>query len=265
MAFLLIAILPKTVGAIPAGTDTLPHFRLVYSFGDEGTDKYEINIYKKGGKYYADNISPVFYVGSRSTGAWSAELNAGKIAACLTFLGRMRSQPEECPEVSTSIKDYLVTTGTETIHVRGDCDWDGMDFFDLRSALFTEKFADLDARRLALGDSLSRKLTGKWYFAPIKTKFKAGEYFTLSRAPGPGLSCTWQFGVNSSFKSSCNDVLNLEYSTRYVLNLDGNNYFEIQGGATTDANGNTTIRNFGAAFTIESVNESELKLKFLRR
>jgi hypothetical protein len=248
----------------PSGDSLLPMHILLYT-GDDPAEKHEINIYSRGGKYFADNLAPFYYAGKKTDGVWTTELSRSKIAACHRFMDKARKAPAECPDISNSSKNYQITYGTESIHIEGDCDWGDMGYFDLRSVLFGDKFAKLDTVRLLMSDSVSKLLTGKWYFRPLKTKLRKGVLFVLSRETDRHRSCFWEFGKNSYFKSSCNDALNLTYSNKYVLSFDGDTYFEVQGGATRDKNGNLTIRNFGAMFTIESIDSEYLKIRYLHR
>lgn len=245
--------------------DTLTPFRVVYMAGDDASERAEIVVFKKGDRYVAENAAPQFYIGKNKVDKWRTELNAAQIAACIQFQKKAGTLPAECPEVSLATKTYQITANNKTTTIQGDCDWEGIDFFDLRSALFSEYYAQLDARRRAFTDSLSSLLNGKWYFAAPLGKPEPGSRITLQKKRDKTNSCFWEMGKNSSFKSTCNEYINLSYSIRYALNTEGNIFFEIQGGTTTDAEGNTSIRNFGATYVIESVDEQELKLKFLRR
>jgi hypothetical protein len=252
-------------GYFPPSTDTLLPMHIVLNTGEDPVEKHEMKIYQRGNKYYADNLAPFNYAGKKTDGVWTTELSRSKIAACLRFIDRARKVSDECPDVSNSAKNYLITYGNETINSLGDCDWGDMGYFDLRSVLFGDRFAKLDTTRLLMSDSVSKLLTGRWYFKPLKTPLRKGVLFVLSRETDKHRNCYWEFGKNSYFKSSCNDELNLTYSNKYVLSFDGDTYFEVQGGATRDKNGNLTIRNFGAMFTIESIDSAYLKIRYMRR
>lgn len=77
--------------------------------------------------------------------------------------------------------------------------------------------------------------------------------------------CSWVFGKENSFKSSCNKVFDFTYSNKYEWQVDGDIYFKIQPGIITDKNGSMTVGNYDATFTLEALTENELKLKFLWR
>jgi hypothetical protein len=233
--------------------------------GDDASERAEIVVYRLGNKYFAENAAPQFYIGKNKVDLWRTELNATQVATCMQFQKKAGTLPAECPEVSMVPKTYQITANNKTTTIQGDCDWDGIDFFDLRSALFSEYYTQLDARRRAFTDSLSSLLHGKWYFSAPPGKPEPGSRLTLQKKQNNTKTCFWEMGKNSSFKSTCNEYINLSYSIRYALNTEGNIFFEIQGGTTTDADGNTSIRNFGATFVIDSVDDLELKLKFLRR
>ncbi|MCF8451360.1 MAG: hypothetical protein K9G49_15915 [Taibaiella sp.] len=261
---LLLLALPAFVIGSPAN-DTLTPFKITYTSGEEGYGKSEINIYKQNNKYYARNVAPYFFIGTKTDSIWVSELSQDKIQTCIELLNRAKNLPEECPETSSATKEYQITYGNNTIKIRGDCDWEDLDFINFRSQLFYEKFAILEAKRLALIDSLNKQLRGKWHFIPFKNMFNRGDILLLKKVADADYSCTWQMGESSTFSSTCNDVLNLSYSIRYLLNVDGDIYIEIQGGSTVEKNGSMKVRNFGATFTIEAISSEELKLKFLWR
>lgn len=243
----------------------LPPFQVTFISGEETPEKCEIRVFLDNGKYFATNISPAFYVGTRKIPAWTTELTPDKIKTCQKFLERARTFTEECPITSTVPKSYTIAAGNENMYITGDCDWDDIDFLYLRGILFYEDFVKLEQERAALRKDLHNQLAGTWYFAPLTAKPEKGDMLVLSRTSGPGQSCTWQFSESNYFKSSCNDVLNLAYSVKYLLNMDGGRMLEIQGGTTTDKDGNSHVRNYGATYSIESVSPGELRLRYMWR
>lgn len=245
--------------------DTLTPFNIVLYSGDEAIEKFEIKVYKKDDKFYADNITPYFYFGKQTDSVWTVELDQFKVLKCNKFLSKAKSLPKECPERSTSIKDYTITFANDTIKIRGDCDWDSLDFFSLRQLLFKDKFEELELKKSNLINDLNKKIIGKWYFKPLKTDLKRDDYFVLTKTNDFNSECRWVFGKEHSFKSSCNKILDFTYSDKYEWQVDGDIYFKIQPGIITDKNGSMTVGNYDATFTLEALAENELKLKFLWR
>ncbi len=247
------------------GQTPLEPFRVVYITGDENPERNEINIYGRDGKFYAENLAPSFYIGKQVISSWTTELNAEKISTCRKFLNHARALPADCPVASPVPKEYRIFTAADSFTVTGDCDWEDIDFLYLRGILFYENFAKLEQQRAALRKELNKQLYGKWYFTPMAAKPEKGDILTLVKTPGPGQTCTWEFGESNSFKSTCNEVLNLAYSVKYLLNMDGGRVMEIQGGTTTDKDGNSHVRNYGATWSVESVSPSELRLRYMWR
>lgn len=70
-----------------------------------------------------------------------------KVSKYNKFLSKAKSLPKECPELSTSIKEYTITFANDTIKIRGDCDWDSLDFFSLRQLLFKDKFEQFELKK----------------------------------------------------------------------------------------------------------------------
>ena len=127
--------------------DSVPSFKIVLYSGDEAIQKFEIRVYKKANKFFAENISPYFYYGKQTDSVWTVELDQFKISNCNKFLTKAKSLPKECPKLSSSIKDYTITIGQDTLKIRGDCEWDSLDFFSLRQLLFKEKFEELELKK----------------------------------------------------------------------------------------------------------------------
>jgi hypothetical protein len=245
--------------------DTLTPFNVLLYSGDEAVQKFEIRVYSKADKYYADNISPYFYFGKQTESVWTVELDQLKLSICNKFLNKAKSLPNECPVQSTSIKDYTITYAKDTIKIKGDCEWDSLDFFSLRHLLFKDKFEELELKKSKLIDDLNRKVIGKWYFKPLKTEPKGDDDFILTKTNDFNSECNWEFGNEQSFKSSCNKIFDFTYSDKYEWQVDGNIYFKIQPGIITGKNGSMIVGNYDATFTLESLTDNELKLKFLWR
>ncbi|MBX2906763.1 MAG: hypothetical protein KF744_12040 [Taibaiella sp.] len=243
----------------------LEPFRVIFRSGDDLSEYNEINIYRKDGKYYAANLAPTFYIGAQAISSWTTELNAEKINTCIKFLKRARALPEECPVASPVPKEYKIISASDSFTISGDCDWEDLDFLFLRGILFYENFAKMEQERAAIRKDLNKQLFGTWYFTPFSRMPEKGEQITLVRAPGAGQTCKWEFGESNSFKSSCNEILNQAFSVKYLLNMDGGHTMEIQGGTTTDKDGNSHVRNYGSTWSIESISPSELKLRYMWR
>lgn len=250
--------------SIPIG-DKEPWFNIVLYSGDEAIEKFEIKVYKMADRYFAENITPYFYYGKQTESIWTVELDQFNISNCNKFLNKAKSLPKECPQLSTSIKDYTITIEQDTLKIRGECEWDSLDFFTLRQLLFKDKFAELELKKSNLIIDLNRKLIGKWYFKPLNAELKRDDYFILTKTNDFNSECSWEFGKEYSFKSSCNNIFDFSYSNKYEWQVDGDIYFKIEPGIITDKNGIMTVGNYDATFTLEKLMDNELKLKFLWR
>ena len=243
--------------------DTLTPFNIVLYSGDEVVQKFELNFYKKFGKYYADNITPYFYSGKNSDSVWTTELDKSKLAACNKFLSRAKLLPKKCPEISSSVSYYTISYAKDTLRISGDCDWDSLDFFALRQQLFKERFLELESKRARLINALSKKVTGKWYFRDVKLKYKRGDSIILTKVSTPHSNCSWEFGAEHSFKTNCNKSFNLAYSKEYEWHVDGDIYLQVQAGYIIKKNGIIQGKNNDITFTLDEVTDTELRLKFL--
>jgi hypothetical protein len=244
-------------------TDTLTTFHLIHYSGDEAVKRYEMRIFKQSNKYYAEYISPLFYVGTRIDTGWKVELGNEKIQECIKFLSIAKNLPHECEEISSSVEDYEIMFTNDTLKIKGDCNWTGLDFFGLTQILFKDRLLELEMARKRAINSLNTKIAGKWYFSPLSKRPKMDDYIILTRANSFQSNCFWEFGDNNNFKSSCNEFLDLTHSVKYEWHLEEHFYLVIQGGVVTDKYGTTTVTNYGAIFILDSLGDNKLLLKFL--
>jgi len=256
-------------------TDSLVPFYLIFRSGDEVVRTYELKVYKENNRCYARNsIEPEFYVGGKVDSNWTVELDSNKIKTCIKFINKARTLPKKCQELTSSITEYQIVFGNDTIKITGDCKWDSLDFFSLRDVLFKERFSELELKRLALVERLNKQLQGKWYFIPFKKEPLKMDSLILSRKNNFFSDCFWEFGIDNSFKSSCNSILDsfscnkifdLTYSNKYEWSEEEIILLEVQPGMITESNGNMTFGNDGATFMLDTLNDSNLKLLFMGR
>jgi len=261
----IIFILTNCGNKSGSSKDTVPPFTVILYSGDEEVRKSEIRIYEESGKFYAENVSPYFYYGTQTDSVWKVELDQNKISTCNKFLNKAKSLPKRCPERSTSIEDYTIIVQKDTIKINGNCEWDNLDLFSLRKSLFNEKFTELDLKKTNLINGLNSKLIGKWYFKPLKLEPKRDDSLVLTKTNNLNSECSWEFGKDNYFKSSCNKIFDFTYSDTYGWRVDGNIFFEIQTGLITNKNGITSVGNSNALFTLDKLTDKELRLKFLWR
>lgn len=254
---------PAKQAPIANKTDTLTPFHLIFYYGDERVQRFEINVYKKLDKYYADNISPLFYVGNHVDSTWSIILDKNKIMTCIKFIKKARSLGRICKNNSSSVIEYEIASAKDTIRITGNCDWNGLDFFALREILFRDRILNNKLENESEIRHLNSKLIGKWYFIPLVKELKNGASFNMTKTNNSKMNCFWEFGNGYSFRSTCNDILDFTNTKKYEWHLEeGNIYLIIREGAVKDKNGNTSIENDGATFKLDSIIEGELKLLF---
>lgn len=245
---------------------TFMPFNVVYYEGDEGVIKYEINIYKKEGKFYADNISPFIYCNKETDGVWTAELDSNKIAICKDFINTIKSPFTSCVDTYSGTYKVIIKSSTDTSKIIKDypCPYKD-DFHPFRGALFKEKFEEDRLKREHIELSLRYKLAGKWYLDTNQKALQQNDYLTLKRYDESNSVCYWKFGIDSSFKSHCNQSIDLMYSKEYSLNIWDENFLNIEAEIDEKENGEYSILTEKAVFRIDSLDENILKLQLLRR
>jgi|GEM_PF-6748275 len=242
---------------------TLTPFNVVLYTCGEVNQRHELNIYTQDNKYYADNVSPYYYIGKRTDSVWTVELDQFRISTCNKFLDKIRSLPKECPVLSTCITRHIITSASDTIIIRGDCNSDSLDFFAFRQIIFQDKFNELELKKSNLIDNLNRSILGTWYYKPFKSSPKHGDYLVLTKANDFVSKCSWEFGTEHSFRSSCNEVLDFTYTEKYAWHTWKDIYLVIQGGIITYKDSSMAVGNDDATFTLEAITDHELRLKYL--
>lgn len=222
---------------------------------------YQMKVYKKGNNaYYAENIRPFHYYGYKTDSIWSTKLNKQQISTLKKFLLIAKRLNENCQN-SNSIPEYQIITDKDTLKITSDCDWNNLDYFSLQENLFKTKFNDLKKKRKAIIDSLDKKITGKWYYEPLKEKPKKGDCIKLTKVKQNQSDCYWEFSKNY-FKSSCNNVMNFTYTKDYEWNVDGQINLNISPGLIIAKDGSMTIGNYNQEFILKFLNDNELELEF---
>jgi len=244
-------------------TDSLLPFYLTYTYGYIVHFVSELKIYKENNKWYATYVEPKFYVAGAVDGDWTVDLDSNKIRECLKFINKAKTLPRTCEESTSSIHEYTIALGNDTIKIAGECEWGNSNFYGFSTTLFKERFTELEMKRLALIESLNQQLRGRWYFAPLKNKLNEWDSVVLTKSNDHNSECFWEFGNDSSFKSSCNSILDYTYSSKYRWGVEEQDTFlNIRMGIKIK-NGEDAIGNHGATFIVKTLNGGELKLIYL--
>ncbi len=253
---LLFLFCNPVIGACQKQTncDVLIPFFLNYSSGGVVPMSREINIYKLNSKCFASYLEPQFFIAGKGDSVWTAELDSIKILSCINFINTAKKVPNECEQIREYTR-YQIAFEKDTIEIFGDCQWDGLDFYNLTGILFKERFSELERDRKHLVDSLSNQLKGNWYCAPLKNEHKEGDVLILARTKNADSDCLWEFGNDGLFKSNCNNTLDLSHSHEFLLNVESEFILRI-------GNGDMNKGVSDAIFTLNTVNDRELKLTF---
>jgi hypothetical protein len=244
-----------------SGASSLQPFTVIHHAGCEVVLKSVVQVRQENGLFIAVSVAPQTKDNDQKDSVWAVVLDDEKIATCLAFLNKARSLPSECPVLSTSISRYTVIQGEDTVHIHGECDWEGLDFSSLRAILFREKIEAHETRRTTILDSLNTALQGRWYYF-LARKPERGERVILVRRNDPS-QCYWEFSMESKFSNSCNEVFDFKRSETYRLNLQKQISLVVAPGAVVSSNGTMSISNYGGTFILDSVTDSLLSLTFL--
>lgn len=254
--FCLFANITWSQNNIP---DSLVPFHVIYYCGDEAIVRYDLDIFMKGGEYYAENPSIVYK--NKSYGKWITKMNSKKIKACIDFLYAAKHAEKDCLNESSLSEDYYVIIGNDTTKIfDAGCKWDSMTFFRLNSILFKKQF---DEQAIKIDEQikmLQKQLTGRWYYSMTKP-LKQNDKLVLTKANTNKSKCYWDIGNKGSFKSNCNAIMNYEKSVSCEILLQNNTLFIINPGVNYGQDG-TTIANQGATFELLKNDNKTMVLKY---
>lgn len=242
----------------------LPQFKLTFISGCNAITKSKINVYIKDNKYFADHISPTYFDGQKIDSLWTIELNQDQIDACIKFLNKAKSLPNKCDRFSSSENHHIIVIEKDTIDINGDCNWENLDFHFLDKKLFVEKHLEIEERKKSFIANLDKELSGKWYLQTLKNDLHREDIISFSKSKLTNNFII--FGDNNTLSGNCKDLLKMKDLKRYKTELsDGWNetVFTLDWGKVTLVKEYNTWYEFGATFILESINEDELKLKFL--
>ncbi len=266
--FFLVMCITKSTGnkrqSITTAHSLIP-FNVVYYDGDDGIEKYEINIYKKEDKFYADNISPYTYYGRKTDSIWTVELDSIKIAACRKFLVTAKSQLAPCVNDYSGIHEFTIKFKTDIPTIKRNHPCPCEDFFDFREALFKEKFEENVLRIKNIKYELSKKLAGRWYMQRYQKKLQENDFIILTKNNESNSLCYWEFGVENYFKSNCNQIVDFTYYNEFIiLPFWRDISIQISYAPKEDNDARNNIPSQSARLRFDSVNNNYLRVQLIR-
>lgn len=242
--------------------DKLLPFYVKYLHGDESISQDELSVFVVENNYYAKKISPKYYCGIEYDSIWAVKLNKKQIRACKNFIETAEKITSECPNLSSSISNYVIKIDNHTLTVKGECDWKGIDYEALENMLFKENFKQLERCRRNLISELNKKLIGKWYYSTPKSELKSGEKIMLTKSKTSD-ECFWNIDKDLYFEDSCNSIFDMKKSHEFEWDIDeGSIFLDILGGFNTDEKGIITVANYGATFVLVEIDENNIILEF---
>lgn len=244
----------------------LPSYKAILRSGDYEVETYEIHIYKNGSKYYADNVSPLYFYGKRTDGIWHVELNNKQLGLCETFLKEAKSKHPKCPdeELASGVWELFVIVGTDTRIVTDPCEWKGPNFHSLQKTIFAAKLIEFENKKAEAVNELNRKLKGKWCFDPLKEEPKQDEYIVLTKANNNNCECYIQFEENYICKSSSKKGLNLSSAVEYKLFLNKSILIRVEHAILPDKDGIYHLIGDEARFRLDSISDKVLTVQYTK-
>lgn len=226
---------------------------------------------KKENKIFGKIIRPEYKISEKTAVSNDIEMNADKIKLLNDFWNQAIKFKDTCEEkyISSVTKEYTIIKDLDTLEIDRYCDWKDYEYRNLEKVLFSDFFEKLDFDRKKLENELSNKLNGIWYPSTIKGTLERGEILELIKSKSEELNkdCYWEFSKENEFKDNCPNLLDLKLSKSYKWDIDeGKTYLVISGGFTTrEENGKTytSVGNYGATFTVKSIDENRVELEYM--
>lgn len=133
-----------------------------FTTGDEVIKRYTLRIFKEGETIKVDKTRPFYYYGSGTDSIWTTEIGNTELQIINQFLKKAKTI-DSCSSLSSSIDHYTIKIGgKQQIEIRGNCDWQNLDYKSLEFILFQKQFEELDKKRKAVADSIVNSLNGSW-------------------------------------------------------------------------------------------------------
>jgi hypothetical protein len=265
---LIILILTSCYNPNNGKKSELKNIDILFQTGCYTRIDYSISIMTENGHLIAKKTRPNYYYGTKTDSIWKVKIDKKQLEIINAFIQRAKELNGVCPIRSTSVDDYKIIIHNDTTYsIHGNCDWGGLDYFSLERLLFNEHFNDLEKKRNVLKDSVNKVLVGQWIVDGLHKELKQSDSITLSRTNYFKKDMiVWSFGDSLKFRSLENKIFDLKLSNSYNLIVnDGSVDLEISSGASTDKNGNMTIENYGAYFSIMEMNADKIILKYWKR
>lgn len=238
------------------GNNPIKPFEVEFISGCNAITHFKIRVYQQEGKYFADHTSPTYFDGVKVDSLWRIQLTEEQINDCNSFLNKAKSLPRKCDRFSSVENHHIIFIGNDTIDINGDCDWDNLGFRFLDEKLFGEKHIALESRQKQFITDLHKKLIGKWYVDTQQNNLNRDDIVTFRKDKTSDFC--WEFKSDSKLKGNNAGLLGIKGLESYKLQIsDGWNetVFEFHWGKVDYMN--------HATFTFVSIDDKELKLKYL--
>ena len=230
-------------------------------------EKASMSIINKEGNYYASKLEPNYYYGTNTDSIWTLKLDSSQIHTIYRFIEKAKElENNKCSIRPSSRNLYKVTINNQTsIIIKGNCEWNGLDYKAIEKKIFKEKFDELDLKRNLLKDSIRNTIEGKWIVSGLKKDPKRHDIVILDKLNDSNKladKTIWSFKDSIDFKSHTNDIINLKYSMEYWLSVS-NGYVSltIRPGYINN-NGKVTQKNKGLHFRIKKRETGKIVLEY---
>jgi len=232
---------------------SLKPFEVEFISGCNSITHSKIKVYQKKSEYYADHLSPTYFDGEKIDSLWTIKLTDEQIKACNQFINKAKSLPRKCNRFSSVENHHIITIGRDTMDIDGDCNWDNLDFHFLDTKLFDKYHTAFENRQKTFIKTLQSKLLGKWFLESEKPNLTKEDIVTFSK--NKETNFCWEFSGSNIVKSNNSGISKVKDLKKYKLEISNGwneTVFEFRYGKTDYL-----------VFTFVSVNDSELKLKYL--
>jgi hypothetical protein len=208
------------------------NIQIQFVTGDETMTLHKMSFFKVGQKIMAKKERPFYYYGSKTDSIWTIDIGASELQLINEFISRAETQKDTCSFNSSSIDRYDINiAGLKQINIIGNCHWNGIDYDSIERNIFSQKFLELENKRLVVADSISNSFIGCWNVVGLENGFIPRTKITLKRINDSDSQAieqkVWNF--DSSFKSQIKKDLDIDEGSS-LIDIRGSTYeiIEIQ-------------------------------------
>jgi hypothetical protein len=244
--------------AFPSKQSLRSPFEVFFIAGHEEIYRSKLKVYDRDNTVWASIAVATYNYGENPEDEeWQVQLNEEEIDLCNAFLKNAKKVSQPCIDISGGFTYHKITTATDTIKIKGWCEWRKVDYNTLETKILEKKYT-------AFTDAFQ----GKWYVMPPSRPLTSGDTLILRKVADVfNKDCFWDFSPAYSFRRSCTALpgLTIPDSSQFSFALQNNstcNTLIIHAASGNNKETNPALEYAGESFCIISMDARQILLRY---